>query len=313
MTLQIAIQMDPMESINPKSDTTLLLGLEAQARGHVLWHYTPENLSWKDGKLTARARRLALHDNPTHYYDFGEEKKLNLRDLDVVLLRQDPPFNMAYLSTTYMLESLGKKPLVVNDPASVRNNPEKWLPTEFKQFMPPTLISADAVEIETFYAKHRDIVVKPLYGHGGHDVFHVHASGGSLAMALAELAKRGREPVVAQKFLPEVKNQDRRIILIDGKIEAIFARIPAEGDIRANMRVGGTPAKAQITKRQREICDAVRPVLKAQGLILVGLDVIGDYLTEINVTSPTGLVAANRLYDTKLEAVFWDAVEKKLP
>lgn len=300
--MKIALQMDPLESITFKSDTTLRLGLEAQARGATLWHYTPDKLSWSEGKVIANARRVTLFDDEKRWFEFGAAERIDVSAMDVVLLRQDPPFNMDYITTTYLLERIHPKTLVVNDPRSVRDLPEKWFPTQFAEFMPPTLISRDVKAIEDFRAAHKDIVVKPFYGFGGHDVYRI-APGEKLA--LPEM----NEPIIVQKFLPEVKDGDRRIILIDGKVEAIFGRIPAEGEIRANTRIGGTPVKAEITKRQREICAAVGPVLKKHGLILVGLDVIGDYLTEINITSPTGIVLANTLYGTKLETKFWDAVE----
>jgi glutathione synthase len=305
MTINVAIQMDPLESINFKGDTTLRLGLEAQARGHTLWHYTPDQLSWREGKVVAKARRVKLFDDAKRWFEFGAEERIDVGQMDVVLLRQDPPFNMAYITTTYLLEQIHPKTLVVNNPSAVRDFPEKWFPTEFAQFMPPTLISRDVKEVEDFRAAYKDIVIKPFYGFGGNGVFRV-APESTLSLPETD------EPMMAQKFLPEVKDQDRRIILIEGKVEAIFGRIPAQGEIRANMRLGGTPVKAEITPRQREICAVVGPVLKAQGLLLVGLDVIGDWLTEINITSPTGIVAANALYGTKPEAKFWDAIEKKL-
>jgi glutathione synthase len=306
MTLNIAIQMDPLESINPKADTTLRIALEAQARGYTLWHYIPDRLSWQDGKISAEAHRVTLFDDDKRWFEFKENTRIDLSEMDVVLLRQDPPFNMAYMTTTYLLERLEPKTLVVNNPASVRNLPEKWFPTQFLEFMPPTLISSHAKEIEDFRAVHKDIVIKPFYGFGGEGVFRV-APGETLILPTLD------EPVMAQKFLPEVKDQDRRIILIDGKVEAVFGRLPVNGDIRANLRLGGTAAKAELSKRQREICDKVGPVLKAHGLLFVGLDVIGDWLTEINITSPTGFVPTEKLYGIKLAGIFWDAVEKLIP
>jgi len=312
MTLHIAIQMDPLESINPTHDTTLRIGLEAQTRGHALWHYTPDQLSWREGKITAEAQRVTFFAGEERYHEFTEKTLLDLNEMDVVLLRQDPPFNMAYITTTYLLERLQPKTLVVNNPASVRDWPEKWLPVLFKEFMPPTLVSADVKAIEDFRRAHKDIVVKPFYGFGGHDVFRIPPEEKNAATLIAKALPKTKEPVMVQKFLPEVKDQDRRILIIDGEVAGIFGRIPTEGDIRANIRLGGTPVKAEITPRQRQICDALAPVLKEKGLLLAGIDVIGNFLTEVNITSPTGFAAANRLYSTKLEKKFWDAVEKRL-
>lgn len=312
MSLKVAIQMDPLGSINPRTDTTLLMGLEAQRRGHALWIYTPDRLSWHDGSIIARAHRVTLHEDPNHHYDMGEEVRLDLRRLDVVLLRQDPPFHMGYLSTTYMLEQIHPRPLVVNHPAAVRNFPEKWFPTHFKSYMPPTLISADTMEISSFRKTHGDIVIKPLYGYGGHGVVHVRPHDDNLDALLEMQLARANEPLVAQKFLPEVKNQDRRAILIDGELAAMFARIPASGEIRANLRVGATAEKAEPTPRQREISEALKPILKKEGLVLAGVDFIGDWLTEINLTSPTGFATANALYGNRIESRFWDAMEAKL-
>mgnify|MGYP002785388358 CR=1 FL=1 len=308
MTRNVALQMDALASINPRSDTTLALGLEAQRRGYALWQYTPDRLSWREGRLFAHASRVTLHDSHEHYFDVVKEEPILLTDMDVVLMRQDPPFDMAYITATYMLESVHPKPFVANHPASVRNLAEKWFPTLFARYMPPTLISADRQAIADFHRAHGQIVVKPLYGFGGHDIVHIKS-----AAALDTLRLEGSIPIVAQKFLPEVSTQDKRIVLIDGEVAGLFGRIPAEGEIRANMRVGGTPVKAELTRRQQEICDAVAPVLREKGLLLAGLDVIGDWLTEINITSPTGLRAVNQLYGTRPQAQFWDALERYLP
>jgi glutathione synthase len=311
--MNIALQMDPLESINPKSDTTLLIGIEAQARGHAIWHYTPEHLSWREGKVTAHARRVKFFADAERTHEFGEEKRLDLSEMDVVLLRQDPPFNMAYIGTTYLLERIHPKTLVVNNPAAVRSNAEKWYPTEFMEFMPPTLISADPKEIDAFRKDHKDIVIKPFYGYGGNGVFRIAPEEKNAAALLEAAMPQNKEPVVAQKFLPEVKDQDRRIIIIDGEFAGLVGRIPAAGEIRANFRVGGTAAKVEITPRQRAICAAIGPSLKKQGLLFAGVDVIGDYLTEINITSPTGFAAINRLYGITLESTFWNAVERYIP
>jgi len=309
--MRVAIQMDPVETIKFATDSSLRLGLEAQARGHELWYYTPDKLTYFNGEISAFCTRVTFHDAPEHFYDLAESTRINLRDMQVILLRQDPPFNMTYLSTTYLLEQLERDVLVVNDPASVRNNPEKIFPTVFKQFMPPTLITADENEIAAFRREYRDIVIKPLYGYAGHDVLHLKPED-NLETALQKAITEGKEPVMVQKFLPEVATGDRRIILIDGKIGGIMARIPASDDFRANFRVGGQAEKAVMTKTQQEICEALAPELRNRGLIFAGIDCIGDYLTEINLTSPTGIAAMNRLNNIKLEVNIWDAIESKL-
>ncbi len=276
------------------------------------FYYTPDKLSYCDGKISARAQPVKFFDNPDRYYELGESFSLDLHTTNVVLLRQDPPFNMEYITTTYLLEQLQPKTLVVNDPASVRNHPEKIFPTLLREFMPPTLISADALEIEEFYAEHKDIILKPLYGYGGRAILHL-KEGDDNFNALTEMLFSGsKEPIIAQKFLPEVKSEDKRIILIDGEVAAVIGRIPASGNIRANMRVGGTAKKTELSKKQKEICEELRKPLKDKGIIFAGLDVIGDFLTEINITSPTTLRAANELYSINLERNIWDAIEGKL-
>jgi glutathione synthase len=311
MTLRVAIQMDPIQSINPRSDSTLLLGVEACRRGYEVFYYTPDKLTYRDGKITARAHPVKFFDNPEHYYELGESFVLDLKTVDVVLLRQDPPFNMEYITTTYLLEQLQPETLVVNDPASVRNNTEKLFPTLLREYMPPTLISANIQEIAEFYAEHKDIILKPLYGFGGRSVLHLKEGDDNFHSLAEMLFSNSKEPIIAQKFLSEVVSEDKRIILIDGEFAAAVGRIPATGDIRANMRVGGTAAKADLSKKQKEICNALRQPLKDKGIILAGLDVIGDYLTEINITSPTTLRAANNLYGINLEKNIWDAIVLK--
>lgn len=307
--LRIAIQMDEVASLKPRTDSTLLIGLEAQARGYELYYYTPDKLTWCDGKITAAGYRITLHPDPEHYYDLGEVTTLDLTTMDVVLLRQDPPFHMPYITTTYLLEMLPPKTLVLNNPASVRNHPEKLFPALLRQFMPPTLITADVGEIEHFYYQHKDIIIKPLYGFGGRSVLRLKDGDDNFHALLEVQFFASKEPVMVQAFLPEVKTGDRRIILIDGKVGGVMGRIPAENEIRANFRVGGTAAKAELTPKQREVCDLLGPMLKEKGLIFAGIDMIGDYLTEVNLTSPTGMVQMNKLYGIKLEAMFWDAVE----
>ena len=335
--MHIAIQMDPPGTMKYATDTTLRLALEAQRRGHAVWVFTPDKLTQRGDAITATAERTTFYDRPDAMFETRESARLDLSEMRVILLRQDPPFDMAYLSTTYLLERLQPKVLVVNDPASVRNHPEKLFPVVFSEFMPPTLVTADSAEIAAFRREFSDIVIKPLYGYAGHDVVRVKPGDPYLHPFLNphpaplpreresltspspfqgegrdEGAFNLREPVMVQPFLPEVKTGDRRIILIDGEIGGTMARIPAEDDFRANFRVGGHPEKAEITLRQQEICEALRPALKRLGIVLAGIDCIGDYLTEINITSPTGIPAMNRLYGYTLEARVWDAIESKL-
>ncbi len=312
MKLRVAIQMDAIESINPRGDSTLLLGIEAVRRGYEVFYYTPDKLTYRDGNITARAHPVKFFDDFERYHELEENFLLDLRSVDVVLLRQDPPFNMSYITTTHILEQLAPKTLVVNDPKSVRNYPEKIFPTLLKQFMPPTLITADQQEISDFYAQHKDIIIKPLYGYGGRSVLHLKEGDDNLKPLLEMLFATSREPIIAQRFLPEVKDKDMRIILIDGEIGGAVGRIPESGNIRANMRVGGKAVKVELSKKQREICEALRKPLKDNGLIFAGLDVIGDWLTEINLTSPTTLRAANQINGTQLERNIWDAIESKL-
>jgi len=312
MTVRVAIQMDEVAGINPKSDSTLLLGIEACKRGHEVFYYTPDKLTYRDGKITARAFPIQFFDDVQKYYELGEEFTLDLRTMDVVLLRQDPPFDMTYLSTTYLLEMLAPHVLVVNDPASVRNNPEKLFPMAFREFMPPTLISADEREIAEFYGEHQDIIIKPLYGYGGRAILRLKEGDDNFKPLLEMIFSSSKEPVMAQKFLPAVKTEDKRIVLINGEIGGAIARIPEDGSIRANMRVGGVAVKTELSPRQREICEVLRHPLKEKGLIFVGLDVIGDYLTEINITSPTTLRAINKLSGVFLERDIWNAIEEKI-
>lgn len=312
MTLHVALQMDPLSRINPATDSTLRLGLEAQRRGHTLWHYTPDQLFYRDGKIMVHASRVTLFARERDFFSLEEPVVKKITDMDVVWLRQDPPFNMAYITTTYMLERVHPKPFVVNNPASVRNLPEKWFPTELSRFMPPTIITADIAMIRDFHREYKHVVVKPLYGHAGHGIFQMDA-GTDAGQKLEQVFSADPTPVVVQKFLPEMHDGERRIILIDGRFAAIAARIPAKGQIVAASRLGAQYIKAEITKRQMEICEALGPLLKRRGLIYTGLDVIGDFLTEINITSPTSIPPINKLYGLTLEADLWDAVENYLP
>ena len=312
-TLTVALQMDPIESINIDADSSFVLGLEAQARGYRLFHYLPKALAFEQGRLTARAHPLTLRREKGNHFALGEPVQLDLATTDVVLMRQDPPFDMAYITATHLLEHIHPKTLVVNDPVSVRNAPEKLLVTHFPDLMPPTLITADPAQIKAFRQRHGDIIVKPLFGNGGAGVFHLRPEDSNLNALIEMFTERSREPVMVQRYLPEVRRGDKRIILIDGEPAGAINRVPAEGEARSNMHVGGKPEKTPLTPRDREICAAIGPTLKKQGLIFVGIDVIGDYLTEINVTSPTGLQEVNRFEGTKLEADIWDAIEAKLP
>ena len=312
MSLTVAIQMDPIESVNINADSTFVLALEAQKRGHKLIHYLPKHLSFREGKVIARARSLQVRHETGNHYTLGDFESLDLTSVDVVLMRQDPPFDMAYITATHVLEHIHPKTLVVNDPVSVRNAPEKLFVTHFPGVMPPTLISSDAEEIKIFRAEHKDIIVKPLYGNGGAGVFHIRPDDENLNSLLEMFTTTWREPVIVQRYVPEVRKGDKRIVLVDGKAVGAINRVPAQGEARSNMHVGGRPEKTQLSKREQEICETIGPALKERGLIFVGIDVIGDYLTEINVTSPTGIQEINRFNGCALEALVWDAIESKL-
>ncbi|MBE1236552.1 glutathione synthase [Phaeovibrio sulfidiphilus] len=311
--LRVAIQMDPVEHIDINGDSTFVLALEAQKRGYELSYYGPGALSMEDGRVVARARPLQVRREPGNHATLGETRVLDLEaDVDVVLMRQDPPFNMAYITATHLLERVAAKTLVVNDPASVRNAPEKLFATEFPDLVPPTLVSADREAIAEFRARHKDIIVKPLYGNGGAGVFHLKPEDENLNALLDMFQGFLHEPVMVQRYLPEVREGDKRIILIDGIPAGAINRVPAAGEARSNMHAGGRPEKSTLTARDREICAALGPVLRERGLIFTGIDVIGGYLTEINVTSPTGLQEINRFDGCCLEAALWDAIEARL-
>jgi glutathione synthase len=311
MGLAVAIQMDPVETINIDGDTSFVLALEAQARGHALYHYLPTQLSLRDGRLRARGRRLEVRREQGRHHSFGEFQTLDLAAMDIILMRQDPPFDMAYITATHMLEHVHPTTLVVNDPASVRNAPEKLFVTRFEGLMPPTLITTDRAEILSFRTEHGDIIVKPLFGNGGAGVFRVRPDDENLNALLEMFTLLYREPLMVQRYLPEVRVGDKRIILIEGEPVGAVLRVPAKGEARANLHVGGTAVKSELTAREREICAAIGPTLRQQGLLFVGIDVIGDYLTEINVTSPTGIQEINRLDGTRLETLVWDAIEAR--
>ncbi len=312
MSLSVAIQMDPIESIDINGDSTFVMGLEAQARGHAIWHYLPNALSLNGGRVTAKARRLELRRELGRHFTLGDFETIELSKMDVVLMRQDPPFDMAYITATHILEHIHPKTLVVNDPAQVRNAPEKLFVTHFEGVMPPTLITSDPSAIFNFREEHEDIIIKPLFGNGGAGVFHLKPGDENLSSLLELFSQFYREPVIAQRYLPEVRDGDKRIILIDGEPAGAIDRVPAAGEARANMHVGGKAIKATLTDRDLEICKTIGPALRERGLLFVGIDVIGDYLTEINVTSPTGLQEINAFDGAKLEAQIWDAIESKI-
>jgi glutathione synthase len=312
MGLAVAVQMDPIEGINIETDSTFVIALEAQARGHALYHYLPRSLTLHDGRLTARARALELRREPGRHHRLGAEETLDLSAMDVILMRQDPPFDMAYITATHLLEHVRDEVLVVNDPVSVRNAPEKLFATHFDGLMPPTLITADREEILAFRREHGDIILKPLFGNGGAGVFHLRPEDDNLNALLELFTQLYREPIIVQRYLPAIRQGDKRIILVEGEPLGAVLRVPPAGEARANLHVGGQAVKTTLTAREREICAALGPALREQGLVFVGLDVIGDHLTEINVTSPTGIQEINRLDGIRLERRVWDAVEARL-
>lgn len=311
MGLNIAVQMDPIQRINIKGDSTFALLLEAQKRGHALSFYTPDRLALLNGRVFSTVEPLKVRDQAGDHYTLGEPRRLELTTFDVVLLRQDPPFDLNYVTTTHLLERIHPKTLVVNDPAHVRNAPEKVFVTEFPDLMPPTLVTRDLTEIKAFRAEHGDIVMKPLYGHGGGAVFRVTREDLNFGSLYDMFSVTFREAWVIQKFLPAVKDGDKRIILVDGEYAGAVNRIPAADDLRSNMVRGGSPAKTELTKREQEICDRLGPALRERGLLFVGIDVIDDYITEINVTSPTGLRAIRNLGGPDIAALIWDKIEAK--
>lgn len=312
MALRVAVQMDPIETINIAGDSTFALMLSAQARGHRLFHYEAGELSYRDGRVTAPARPVTVRRVAGNHHSFGERTTLDLaRDVDVVLMRQDPPFDLAYITATHLLERIQHATLVVNDPASVRNAPEKLFVLDYAQFMPPTLITRRLEDARAFHAEHGEVVVKPLYGNAGSAVFHVGRKDANLA-ALTELfGQVWREPFMVQAFLPDVAKGDKRIVLVDGHPAGAVNRLPKAGEIRSNLAVGGSGAATELTPREREICAAIGPELARRGLLFVGIDVIAGHLTEINVTSPTGIVAIDRFNGTDTPALIWDAIEAK--
>ena len=312
MSLTVAIQMDPIERINIDADSTFALALEAQARGHKLVYYGPRELTFREGRVTAQARSLQVRAIKGDHFALGTPSVFDLAGADVVLMRQDPPFDLAYITATHILERLQPKTLVVNDPAHVRNAPEKLFVTLFKDLMPPTLITADLAEIRSFREAHKEIILKPLYGNGGAGVFRVKPDDENLGALLEMFTSFYREPIVVQRYLPEVRKGDKRIILIDGQEAGAINRVPAAGEARSNMHVGGRPEPTTLTAREKQICAAIGPELMKRGLIFAGIDVIGDYLTEINVTSPTGIQEVKRFGGPDGAKLIWDAIERRL-
>ena len=312
MSLKIAIQMDPIERINVAGDSSLALLLEAQARGYEIAYYTPDRMSQLGAEVFAWVQPLRVKDVAGDHASLGDVARRNLRDFDVVLLRQDPPFDLAYVTSTHMLELLGPETLVINDPAAVRDAPEKILVMQFPELMPPTLISRDKREIEAFRARFSATVMKPLYGSGGAAVFKVDAKDMNFGSLFDMFSVTFREAWVIQEYMPEVMQGDKRIILVEGEPKGAVLRIPVTGEARANFHAGGRAGKTALTSREKEMCAAIGPTLKEQGLLFVGIDVLGDYITEINVTCPTGLQEISRLDGTNLAADVWDAIEAKI-
>ncbi len=311
MALNVAVQMDPIERINIRGDSTFALLLEAKARGHRLSYYTPDRLAQRGDRVFATVQPLDVRDEIGNHFTLGEGVRTELSDFDVILLRQDPPFDMAYITTTHMLERVHPKTLVVNDPAHVRNAPEKIFVMEFPDLMPPTLITRDLAEVKAFRAEHGDIVMKPLYGHGGGSVFRLTKDDLNFGSLYDLFANTFREQWMVQTFLPAVKHGDKRIILVDGEYAGAVNRVPAPDDLRSNMVRGGSPKDTELTDREREICQRIGPALRERGLLFVGIDVIDGYLTEINVTSPTGIRAIRNIGGPDIAAMVWDAIEKK--
>jgi len=311
MSLRVAIQMDPIGAINIDSDSTFRIAIEAQARGHDLFYYTPDRLAYQEGRVTARGWPLTVRRVKGDHFTLGPEAEVALSGFDVVWLRQDPPFDMGYITTTHLLDLIHPGTLVVNDPFWVRNAPEKLLVLQFPDLTPPTAIARDLATLRAFRDRHGDIILKPLYGNGGAGVFKLTSDDGNLAALWEMFTGINREPLIVQKFLPEVRHGDKRVILVDGDPVGAINRVPASGETRSNMHAGGRPEPVALTARDREICDRIGPALREKGQIFVGIDVIGDWLTEINLTSPTGLQELERFDGTNAAALIWQAIEKR--
>ena len=314
MSLKVAIQMDAIENFNIKKDSTFVLGLEALKRGYELYYYLVPDLRFEDGKVLAKARKItALRRELGNHFSANDPEVIDLKeDIDIVLMRQDPPFDMNYITATHILDHLKDHTLVLNDPSSVRNAPEKILVTHFPDFIPETLITADSNAIRDFWRKHKKIILKPLYGNGGEQIYLIDENNLNINALLEMFDKFYNEPIIAQRYIPEATEGDKRIILIDGEVAGAVLRVPAKGEARANFDAGGTGVKTTLTEREIEICEALKHILKEQNLVFTGIDIIGDYITEINVTSPTGLQQINQLDGVCLESDLWDAFERKL-
>ena len=314
MSLRVAVQMDPLDTINIAGDSTFALMLGAQARGHKLYHYLAQDLTYQDGRLYAGVHDVSVQAVAGNHFSLGSFSILDLgSDVDVVLMRQDPPFDLGYITATHLLERIQGETLVVNDPAAVRNAPEKVWVLDFARFMPPTMVTRSLGAAREFLAKHGDVVLKPLHGNAGKAVFKISRDGANLSALMDLFNATYREPHVLQAFVPEVSSGDKRIILVDGEFAGAVNRVPAAGDIRSNLALGGTAEAAELTDAEREICVALGPELKRRGLLFVGIDVIGgSWLTEINVTSPTGIVAVDKFNGTDTPALIWDAIERRL-
>lgn len=311
MGLKVALQMDRIEDVSISADSTFRIGLEAEARGHTLFQYTPDQLIFDEGQLFAYGRDITLRREPGNHVSFGEWRTADLRAFDVVWLRQDPPFDMAYVTSTHLLDRIHPDTLVVNDPFWVRNSPEKLMVLDFPDLTPPTMIARDVRAIRDFRARHGEIILKPLYGNGGAGVFHLPQADANLSALLELFGGINREPVIVQKYLPAVVKGDKRVILVDGEPVGAINRVPAEGEARSNMHVGGRPEKVGLTDREREICARIGPVLREKGQIFVGIDVIDGWLTEINVTSPTGLQELERFDGVNGAELIWQAIERR--
>lgn len=311
MSLHVAIQMDPINDIDINADSSFRIAEEAQARGHRLFYYTPDHLSYRSGRVVARGWPLSVRREQGNHFSLGEMADVDLADVDVVWLRQDPPFDMGYITTTHLLDMVHPETLVVNDPFWVRNYPEKLLVLQFPDLTPPTMIARDLATLRTFKQEHGDIILKPLYGNGGAGVFRLGPDDRNMTSLHELFAGINREPLIAQKFLPDVSNGDKRIILVDGEAVGAINRVPAAGETRSNMHVGGRPEKIDLSARDQEICAAIGPLLREKGQIFVGIDVIGDYLTEINVTSPTGIQELERFDGVNIAEKIWQAIEAR--
>jgi glutathione synthase len=311
MQLKVAIQMDPIGAINIAADSTFRIAMEAQARGHALFYYTPDRLAYREGRILARGWPIELRREVGNHFTLGPEAEIDLASQDVVWLRQDPPFDMGYITTTHLLERIHPETLVVNDPFWVRNSPEKLLVLNFPDLTPPTLIARSLATIRDFKHAHGDVILKPLYGNGGAGVFRLDPADRNLASLHELFTGINREPLIVQKYVPAVVKGDKRIILVNGEVVGAINRVPAEGETRSNMHVGGRPEPAGLTERDRQICAAIGPTLREKGQIFVGIDVIGDWLTEINVTSPTGIQELERFDGVNAARLIWEAIEGK--